>query len=240
MQLALAGHDFAPAQPLDEDIRLAAITGYPWLVVDHAKYQRFLAQPEFDIRDLKRLFLRTQPAAIDGLTLPDSDPAHAPQLEALCKEARRLGAPVLVLRIAQPDERIRELAEVAQRWSTVLALASPSFATVRALVQQANHDALGWYVDTVALWHAGEQLQPQDAARTVLLAVGDEDAQGKRCLPGVGSLPLAELLRPLLVGGYDGIAVLTTEPGLDENSARSGYEALQQQLKQIGWRVSRE
>ncbi|MGH2542996.1 MAG: hypothetical protein ACRDIB_09375, partial [Ardenticatenaceae bacterium] len=135
MQLALSSRSLGVTHPLEEDIRVAAITGFPWLLVDYDKMTTFLAQPDFDIRDLKRLFLRSQAAAVTGLFLPDSDPSRAPAVEAVCRDARRLGAPVVVLRIVEPDERIVQLAEIAERWSTVLALASgdPSRATFGAV-----------------------------------------------------------------------------------------------------------
>ncbi len=247
MQLALSSHSLGMSHPLEEDIRIAAITGYPWLVVARAKMESFLAQPEMDIRDLKRLFLRTQPAALDALRLPDSDPAREAEVEALCKEARRLGAPVVVARLESADERIAQLAEVAARWSCVLALAPApdaaafTFNDARRLVQSVGHAALGLYVEPVALWRAGETLRPDDAARTVLLAVGDVDEQGMPALPGEGVVPLAELLAPLRAGGYDSLALLALEgqdaPAAPEAFAGAGRRALREVLEAAGWSV---
>lgn len=247
MQLALAGRSLGAAHPLDEDIRIAAITGYPWLVVDHDKYVRYLDTPEFDIRDLKRLFLRTQPAAIDGLHLPDCAPEHLAAVEGLAKEARRVGAPVIVLRVTQPDERILAFAEAAQRWSSVIALAptrrpdGASFGTVRQVVAATTHDALGWYVDAVTLWQRGETVEPGDAARTVLLGVGDQDAAGDAALPGQGVVPLLALLQPLVAGGYNGLAVLHLEDADTaadpESRAGAGLRALSDVVTAAGWTV---
>jgi sugar phosphate isomerase/epimerase len=247
MQLALSGRSLGVTHPLDEDIRIAAITGYPWLVIDDEKYRSYLNVPDFDIRDLKRLFLRTQPAALDGLHLPDCDPIHAPEVEAIAKEARRVGAPVVVLRVTQPDERIMAYAEIAQRWSTVLALGpsrevgAATFDTIRRVVRAINHDALGWYVDAVAIWQAGEALQPEDAARAVLLAIGDRDRMGEPVLPGGGTAPLVSLLQPLVAGGYDGLAVLDLV-GMDtldntEALAGAGLKALREVVTAAGWTV---
>lgn len=244
MQLALASRSLGAAHPLEEDIRVAAITGFPWLVIDYEKCKRFLAQPDFNIRDLKRLFLRTQPAALDGLSLPNCDPVHLPEVEALCKQARRLGVPVVVARIAQLDERIVALADVAQKWSTVLALAplGSSFAEGRRVVRAANHPALGLYVDVVALWREDPEafLLPADAAITVLLAVGDVDAAGAAVLPGEGIVPLRRLLTPLLMGGYDSLALLASEGAPAANPQRlasKGRAALSELLTSMGWVV---
>lgn len=246
MQLALGSRSLGAAHPLEEDIRVAAITGFPWLAIDDHKLARFLAQPDFNIRDLKRLFLRTQPAALDGLRLPSSDAVHLPEVEALCKQARRLGVPVVVARIAEGlDERIVGLADVAQRWGTVLALATDgaSLAEARRVVRGANHPALGLYVDVVALWREVPEasLLPADAAITVLLAVGDVDAEGAAVLPGEGMVPLRRLLTPLLMGGYDSLALLALE-GADtaantEVLASKGRVALSELLTSIGWVV---
>lgn len=244
MQLALASRSLGTAHPLDEDIRIAAITGFPWLVLDHGKLDAFLQDPDFDIRDLKRLFLRTKPAAIDALYLPDCDPAHLPQVEALCREGRRLGAPVLVARIAQPDERLAAFAEVAQGWSTVLALASSHdcpYPQARALVASLDHPALGLHVAPVELWEEGSRPAPEDARRTVLLAVGDVDESGAPVLPGEGVVPLRELLAPLHEGGYDSLAVLGLEgtdvPLNPEALAGAGQRALAELLNEVGWTV---
>jgi sugar phosphate isomerase/epimerase len=245
MELALASRSLGAAHPLEEDIRVAAITGFPWLVIDYEKCKRFLAQADFDIRDLRRLFLRTQPAALDGLCLPNSSPLHLPEVEALCKQARRLGVPVVVARIAQPDERIVALADVAQKWSTVLALVADdsSFEEVRRLVRGANHPALGLYVDVVALWREAPEalLLPADAAITVLLAVGDMDADGVPVLPGEGIVPLRRLLTPLVIGDYDSLALLAVE-GAEEAAnpqflASKGRAALSELLTSMGWVV---
>lgn len=247
MQLALAGRSLGVTHPLDEDIRIAAITGYPWLVIDDEKYRNYLQTADFDIRDLKRLFLRTQPAALDGLHLPDCNPVHLPAVEAIAREARRVGAPVVVLRVIEPDERIVAFAEVAQRWSTVLALGpfraahGATFKEVRQIVQSVNHDALGWYMDVVALWQAGESVQPDDAARTVLLAVGDLSEQRDPVLPGEGVIPLNSLLAPLVAGGYNGLAVLDLRGAESapnpEALAGAGLRALTDVVTAAGWTV---
>jgi sugar phosphate isomerase/epimerase len=246
MQLALGGRALGRSVPLEEEIRIAATTGYPWLVVDSGKCEIFLRQPDYDIRDLKRLFLRTQPAALDGLYLPDCEPTHLPHVEALCREARRLGAPVLVTSIEAPDERVAGYAEVAKRWSCVLAL-SPSrlsprgatLSTLRQIVQEADHEALGFFVDLLTVWRHGEDLITEDAHRVVLLGVGDVDETGEATLPGQGIVPLVELLKPLYQAGFNGLAVLMmelrTEPPDPEEVAREGQVALRDLLARTGW-----
>lgn len=247
MQLAMGARTLGAAHPLEEDIRIAAITGYPWLVIDHDKLTEFLARPDYDIRDLKRLFLRAQPAALDALRLPDGDPAHLPTVEALCKEARRLDVPVVVARVAHPDARLAQVAEVAQRWSTVLALApthTAPFETVRQVVTELNHPALGLYTDLLALWQERTAPQPEDAARTVLLAVGDVGPDGSPKLPGEGVVPLGDLLAPLYAGGYDSLALLALEgvevPPSAEALAGAGHRALSECLSAAGWTVAHE
>ncbi len=247
MQLALAGRSLGVTTPLEEDIRLAAVTGYPWLLVERTKLDHFLDQPELDARDLKRLFLRTQPAALETLILPNTAAEQAPALEALCKQARRLGAPVLVVRVEQADEHLAALADIAARWSTALALtpaptaSSVPFADLRRLIEALGHPALGLYTDLVSLWQAGQALQPEDAARTIIVAIGDVDEQGRPTLPGDGVLPLAELLAPLHEGGYDGLAALALNgadaPLEPEAFAGAGRRALADLLQAVGWSV---
>ncbi|MDQ4079094.1 MAG: TIM barrel protein [Chloroflexota bacterium] len=247
MQLALSGRSLGVAHPIEEDIRIAAITGYPWLVVDQEKMESFLEQREFTIRDLKRLFLRTQPAAVDALYLPDSAPKHISEAERICKDARRVGAPVVVARIEKPDERIVELADVAEQWSSVLALAPSrdpagvTFGDLRHLIFAANHPALGLYVDLVALWRTGDKPRAEDAERTVLLAVSDVDEEGLPVLPGTGTVPLPQMLAPLYEGGYDSVAVLAMEgrdvPREPEAFAGAGLRALSDVLREVGWVV---
>lgn len=259
MELALGSRSLGTAHPLEDDIRVAAVTGFPWLVMDEGKVGRFLARPEFTIRDLRRLFLRTQPAALDGLLLPDSDPLYVPQVEALCKQARRLGTPVVVVQVEKPDARIGWWADVAQMWNTVLALAPVSAQKGLPLRQKGNreglplhrevvtdlsHPALGLYLDLVAWWQDGAVPRPSDAQITALLAVGDVDQNGRSVLPGEGIVPLAGLLAPLFVGGYDSLAVLMVNcekvPSQPEGFVRGGYRALSELLSNVGWVVDDE
>ena len=123
MELALHADALPPATPIEESIRVAALCGFPWLLFALDALDAFFAHPDFDIRDLRRLFLRTQPAAAGTLALPDGDPAHHALVERHCRAVRRVGAPVLVLRLAAPDERVAALADIAARWGVVLALA---------------------------------------------------------------------------------------------------------------------
>lgn len=241
MPIALSSRSLGASQSLDEDIRLAAVSGFPWLVVDVAKMQVFLDVPEFDIRDLKRLFLRTQPAGLDGLVIDSPDPVHLPMAEALCKDARRVSAPVLVVRCEAPDERLAAFAEVAQRWSTVLALVPPTgqLGSLTALLEQLDHPALGLYIDIVELHRGGDSLSEAEVARVVLVGVGDETADAIPTLPGHGIVPVAPLLAPLQEGGFAGLYVLDVpmdEPPPDPEAwAREGRTALLDVLAQIGW-----
>ncbi len=241
MPIALASRTLGADQSLDEDIRLAAVSGFPWIVLDVAKMQRFLDAPEFDIRDLKRLFLRTQPAGLDGLAIEDPDPIHLPVTEALCKDARRVGAPVLVVRCDAPDERLTAFAEVAQRWSTVLALVPPTgqLGALAALLDRLDHPALGLYIDIVELHRGGDSLSESEVGRVVLVGVGDETADALPTLPGHGIVPVAPLLAPLQEGGFAGLYVLDVPtdilPTDPEARAREGRTALLEVLAQIGW-----
>lgn len=241
MPIALSCRSLAANELLDEDIRLAAVSGFPWLVLDVAKMQAFLDAPEFDIRDLNRLFLRTQPAGLDGLTIANPDPIHLPMVEGLCKDARRINAPVLVVRCDAPDERLAAFAEVAQRWSTVLALVPPTgqLGSLAALLEQLDHPALGLYIDVVELHRGGDSLSEAEVARVVLVGVGDETADGFPTLPGDGIIPVAPLLAPLQAAGFGGLYLLDVpmdEPPPDiEAWVRRGRNALLDVLKQIGW-----
>jgi sugar phosphate isomerase/epimerase len=241
MPIALSSRSLGADEPLDEDIRLAAVSGFPWLVLDVAKMQVFLDAPEFDIRDLKRLFLRTQPAGLDGLVIESPDPIHLPMAEGLCKDARRVNAPVLVVRCDKPDKRLVEFAEVAQRWSTVLALVPPTgqLGTLTALLEELDHPALGLYIDIVEMHRGGDSLSEAEVARVVLVGVGDETADGIPTLPGHGIIPVAPLLAPLQAGGFAGLYVLDVP--MDETRTdieawvKEGKTALIEVLTQIGW-----
>ncbi len=241
MPIALSSRSLGTTDPLGEDIRLAAVTGFPWLVVDVAKMQAFLDAPEFDIRDLTRLFLRTQPAALDALVLDSCDPTHLPIAEALCKDARRVKAPVLIVRCDKLDERLKAFAEVAARWSTVLAVVPPigQLASTIALLTMLNHPALGLYIDVVEMYRGGDSLSPKDAARVVMVGVGDETADGLPTIPGYGLVPVAPLLAPLQEGGFGGLYVLDVpmDASADnpEEWSKKGRAALLEVLAQIGW-----
>jgi hypothetical protein len=241
MPVALSSRSFGPNQPLDEDIRLAAVSGFPWLVLDAAKMQAFLDAPDFDIRDLTRLFLRTQPAAVDGLSVDAPDPVHLPMVEAYCKDARRVKAPVLVVRCDAPDERLAEFAEVAQRWSTVLALVPPTgqLSTLTNLLEELDHPALGLYIDIVELYQGGDSLSEAEVGRVVMVGVGDETADGIPTLPGHGIIPVAPLLAPIHAGGFNGLYVLDVPmndtPTDPEAWVRAGRQALVEVLGQLGW-----
>lgn len=242
MPIALSSQSLPTTQPLDEDIRLAAISGFPWLVLDVAKMQAFLTTPDFDIRDLTRLFLRTQAAALDGLVIESPDPAHLPLLESLCKEARRVKAPLLVVRCDAPDSRLAAFGDVAQRWSTVLTIVPPTgqFSYLNSLLNELDHPALGIYLDIVALYQGGESLTPEETARVAIVAVSDEDADATPVLPGNGLIPVAPLLAPLQEAGFNGLYVLNVPyEGEAENVeawVREGRNALLEVLAQIGWR----
>ena len=247
MELALHADALPPATPIEESIRVAALCGFPWLLFALDALDAFFAHPDFDIRDLRRLFLRTQPAAAGTLALPDGDPAHHALVERHCRAVRRVGAPVLVLRLAAPDERVAALADIAARWGVVLALApdeaggAPTTAALRALVERLDHPALGLYLDTRALWRAGEHFLPGDAARTVLLAVGDLDGAGRDVLPGIGVIPLAAQLAPLREGGYNSLALLAGAGAASAEPlqrAREGRAALAAVLRAAGWEIA--
>lgn len=241
MPLALSSRSLGSDQSLDEDIRLAAVSSFPWLVVDVTKMQAFLDGPDFDIRDLTRLFLRTQPAAIDGLVIDAPDPDHLPMAEAYCKDARRVKAPVLVVRCDAPDARLEAFAEVAKRWSTVLALVPPTghLGTVRALLERLDHPALGLYIDVVEMYRGGDSLSQEDVGRVVMVGVGDETADAVPTLPGHGIIPVAPLLAPLQEGGFSGLYVLDVPmvdaPADPDGWVRAGRQALVDVLSPLGW-----
>lgn len=134
MKPGISGLTFGADHPLDGDILLAAVNGFTHLDIVASKLERYLAQPEFDVRDLTRLFLRTQPGALDGLNAVEFGPAEREALlaeaEPLFRQARRLGAATVIVRpaptAAGQDEiaaTLTVLAALAQRWSVRLALA---------------------------------------------------------------------------------------------------------------------
>lgn len=234
MITGISGATFGADHPLDADILLAARNGFARLDIDQAKLDRYLAQPDFDIRDLTRLFLRTQPGALDGLELPctASDlPALRARADALCQRARRVGCPLLIVRPAPgvaPTtavmETLRTVAEVARRWSLRLAIApQPEGPTLLADLHAAQQtlteigdEALGLLLDTVTLHATGRDARTIAALPGSLIAhvhVADSlPGQWQRLLPGTGSLPLAADLRALAATDSEAIVALALAP----------------------------
>ena len=51
MELALHADALPPGTPIEETIRAAALTGFPWLLFEIEALDAFLGHPDFDIRD---------------------------------------------------------------------------------------------------------------------------------------------------------------------------------------------
>ncbi|HBY92581.1 MAG TPA: hypothetical protein DEP84_01240, partial [Chloroflexi bacterium] len=179
MQPGMSGLTFGADHPLDGDILLAAINGFTHLDIVAPKLECYLAQGEFDIRDLKRLFLRTRPGALDGLSAVEFGAAGRDILlaraEVLFKQARRVGAATLIVRPVPTEATAEEIVETlaalgaaAQRWSVRLAVAPApsagasrgeepltdplaSYAGLSALMAQVDQPSLGLLIDTVAV-----------------------------------------------------------------------------------------
>lgn len=237
MQPALATTGGQASPPLDEWIRIAALAGYPWMVVGGGVMERFLSDPSFDLRDLKRLFLRTQPAAVEYIPVPSVPEPLGDHLLPHYRDARRIGAPVVVLQPPHLRINLAQQAEEAARWSTVVALAPPvdpspeTLDQARDQIGALDHPALGLYLDLPRLWRAGLTLRPDDVQRAVLVEVGDLDGEGRPCPPGEGVVPLPELLQPFWAGGYDGLAVLRLPLAAATPEAAGRWrEALEAQL----------
>lgn len=265
MKLGINGRTFGDDHALDADILVAAVNGFASLDILVSKLERYLAQPEFDIRDLTRLFLRTKPGALDGLVGVDfSDGARNALLERaehLFKQARRVGAPTVILYPAEKlhsDEEsvdgLTALAALAQRWSIRLAVAPApraqgplaSYATLAPLVTRVGGESLGLLVDTVLLAYqqALELLRdvPAGLIAHVHLADSAADGSGARVLPGEGQLPLASILAAVAATGYDGIVSVALDPGAVPGApievARAAHAALNALFESAGIRAT--
>ncbi|HYN89668.1 MAG TPA: TIM barrel protein, partial [Ardenticatenaceae bacterium] len=227
MKPGIHGLSFGADHPLDGDILVAAVHRFAYLDIAAAKLQQYLEQPDYDIRDLTRLFLRTQPGAVDGLDAVSLDgnggDALLERAQALFKEARRLGASVVIARVtanavddSSATATSASLADLAGKWSVRLALAPAfredgpvSYGGLISLVERLDHPSLGLLLDAVLLARADMLEQPfalqGKSVAHVHVADAGRDGSGPRLLPGAGVLPLAALLRHLAATGYEGI-----------------------------------
>lgn len=242
MKPGITGRTFGVDHPLDGDILLAAVNGFTHLDIMTPKLERYLGQGEYDIRDLTRLFLRTQPGALDGLAVefgaeaPDELVARA---DALFKQARRVGAATVIVRPAPTESgddeivaALTALAGLAQRWSVRLAIepvsaraprpvqalaaSLSSYSGLRALLERVNQVSVGFLVDTVAIAREGapDRLAtfPRERVVHVHLADAAADGSGPRLLPGAGELPLVDMVAALAATGYDGVVAVALAP----------------------------